>query len=235
MNNFAFKIPVEVNSKKFLISPYNTKREKDILLMSSFGIFNVNEVLRLLDVDIEIINSLSLNEKKCLLYKFRETSVGDEIEIKFKCTNCAKTSEGVLETTNFDKQSLLNDDDILKIDKEVTEENLKDFLKNDIDILELDLDEYFNLIQRVKDNQTVFNFIKSCKCLNCKTDNFFDIGDEKYIIEHLSENNLHSLYKTYNNMIMFGNMSKQDIDSMYPFERTIFIGLINKTKEDMNK
>ena len=42
-----------------------------------------------------------------------------------------------------------------------------------------------------------------------------------------------SIYRTYNDMCMFGNYNKKDIDSLYPFERTILIGLINKTREDM--
>ena len=69
----------------------------------------------------------------------------------------------------------------------------------------------------------------------CRTSNFFNIGSPKYIIEQLSDHTLMTLYKTYNNMMMFGNLTKTDIDNMYPFERTIFIGLITKTKEDMTK
>jgi hypothetical protein len=69
----------------------------------------------------------------------------------------------------------------------------------------------------------------------CRTSNFFNIGSPKYIIEQLSDHTLMTLYKTYNNMMMFGNLTKTDIDNMYPFERTIFIGLITKTKEDIAK
>lgn len=232
-----FKIPIQICDKKILIEPYKTIVEKDILIMSSFGIFEIDEVLRILNLDAEIIKSLSTNEKKVLLYKYRETSIGDEIEIKFKCKNCGTTSEGTITAADFIEDSERNDDYILKIDKEVTEENLQDFIKDEynINVLELDLDEFDQLLEKVKLNQNNFNFVKTCTCLKCRKENYFDIGDETYIIEHLSENTLMSIYKVYNNMIMFGNMSKQDIDSMYPFERTLFIGLINKTKEELAK
>ena len=230
-----FQIPVELNSKKLLIKPYTSKVEKDILIMSTFEVFDMKEVLRILELDEHLINSLSENEMKVLLYKYRESSLGDEIQIKFKCKECNKQNESSIITSDFIVYSKRNDEDILKIDKEVTEENLKDFLLSNINIEDLDIDEYENLIIRVKENQNNFNFVKECKCMFCRTSNFFNIGSPKYIIEQLSDHTLMTLYKTYNNMMMFGNLTKTDIDNMYPFERTIFIGLITKTKEDMTK
>jgi hypothetical protein len=91
------------------------------------------------------------------------------------------------------------------------------------------------LMQKVKDNQVKYDFVKNCACIKCKSYNTFYIGDIKYILESLSEDTLMSMYRTYNDMCMFGNYNKKDIDSLYPFERTIMIGLINKTREDMKK
>lgn len=230
-----FQIPIEINSKNFLIKPYTSSIEKDILIMSSFGIFDLDEVLRILDLDENIIKSLSQNEKKVMLYKYREVSLGDEIEIKYNCKHCNKTNETALIASDFVVKSKLNDPDILKIDKEVNEHNIADFLTSNVDLMELDIDEYEALIERVKDNQCKFNFIKSRHCMYCKGENLFDIGSEKYIIEQLSDHSLMTIYKTYNNMMVFGNISKADIDEMYPFERAIFIGLLNSTKEEIGK
>lgn len=230
-----FQIPIEINSKNFLIKPYTSSIEKDILIMSSFGIFDLDEVLRILDLDENIIKSLSQNEKKVMLYKYREVSLGDEIEIKYNCKHCNKTNETALIASDFVVKSKLNDPDILKIDKEVNEHNIADFLTSNVDLMELDIDEYEALIERVKDNQCKFNFIKSRHCMYCKGENLFDIGSEKYIIEQLSDHSLMTIYKMYNNMMVFGNISKADIDEMYPFERAIFIGLLNSTKEEIGK
>ena len=56
-----------------------------------------------------------------------------------------------------------------------------------------------------------------------------------YIIEIMSDDTLMSLYKSYNFLIYFGHHTKEGVDSMYPFERSIFIGLLNKTKEDLEE
>lgn len=230
-----FQIPIEINGKNFLIKPYTSNIEKDILIMSSFGIFDLDEVLRILDLDENIIKSLSQNEKKVMLYKYREVSLGDEIEIKYNCKHCNKTNVTSLIASDFVIESKLNDADVLKIDKEVTENNLNDFLTSNVDLMELDIDEYEELITRIKNNQSKFDFIKSRNCVFCKCENLFDIGSEKYIIEQLSDHSLMTIYKTYKNMMMFGNISKSDIDEMYPFERAIFIGLISETKEGISK
>jgi hypothetical protein len=51
----------------------------------------------------------------------------------------------------------------------------------------------------------------------------------------MSEDSLMSIYQTYNDLTFFGKYTKQDIDTLYPFERTILISLLNKTREDMTK
>lgn len=231
-----YKYPVDINGKRILIEPYNTEKEKDLLIMSSFEIYNLDEILRVLGIKKKIRESLSENEKKVLLYKFREISVGDEINVKFKCKDCRYPNEvGLLCTDLIEKPEYI-DPNIKMIDKELTDDNISDFVNMSIeDIDNLDLDEYEKLMQRIKNNQVTFNFVKQSKCLKCGTSNSFYIGDIKYIIESLSEDTLMSIYRTYNDMCMFGNYNKKDIDSLYPFERTILIGLINKTREDMKK
>ena len=230
-----YKCPVEINGKKLLIHPYDTEKEKDLLIMSSFEIYNIDEILRVLGLEYSELEKLTENEKKVLLYKFREISVGDEINVKFKCTYCKAPNETSISCTDLIQNNHL-DPDIKILDAEVTDDNIKEFLYIEQDEIDnLDLDEYEKLLDRIKRNQVKYNFVKKCSCLKCKSENSFYIGDIKYIIESLSEDTLMSMYRTYNDMCMFGNYNKRDIDSLYPFERTILIGLINKTREDMKK
>lgn len=231
-----YKFPVDINGKKILINPYDTQREKDLLIMSSFSIYDMDEILRVLGVKKKIRNNLSENEKKVLLYKFREISVGDEINIKFKCTECKSPNESMITCSDLIELPENFDSTIKILDGEVTDDNIHEFVnltKEEID--NLDIDEYEQLILKVKNNQVKYNFVKSCPCIKCKKPNIVYIGDVKYILESLSEDTLMSIYRTYNDMCMFGNYNKKDIDSLYPFERTILIGLINKTREDMKK
>ena len=230
-----YKYPVEINGKKLLIHPYDTEKEKDLLIMSSFEIYDIDEILRVLGLEYSELEKLTENEKKVLLYKFREISVGDEINVKFKCTYCKAPNETSISCTDLIQNNHL-DPDIKILDAEVTDDNIKEFLYIEQDEIDnLDLDEYEKLLDRIKRNQVKYNFVKKCTCMKCKQENSFYIGDIKYIIESLSEDTLMSIYRTYNDMCMFGNYNKRDIDSLYPFERTILIGLINKTREDMKK
>ena len=226
---------VSLYNKNIKIKAYTTGIEKDLLIMSSFENYNIDFVLEVLGLDYETIEQLSENEKKVVLYKYREISVGDELNIKFKCIECNQQNESSIEIGNFLIPPERNDEDILKIDKVITDDNLSDFLLNKIDVDELDIDEFEELKERARKNQKEFNFIKKCSCIKCKKENNFDVGDIKYIIESLSEDTLISMYRTYNDMTFFGKYTKQDVDSLYPFERTILIGLLNKTREDIKQ
>lgn len=225
------KIAFNIGSKTFLIEPYRTYQEKDILLLSSFEVDDIERVLDVLNFKTEY--ELTEQEKKVILYKHREISIGDDINIKFKCKECGQGNEAVITASNFITDSILHDSDVKKINKVVLDENLHEFV--DIDVDELDILDFDILKKRVQENQIQIDFIKKTKCLKCKEEHLFDIGQSKYIIEVMSEDELMSLYKTYSSMIYFGHFTKDDIDNMYPFERSVFVGLLNKLKEDLAK
>lgn len=225
------KLPFEIGTKKFLLEPYRTYQEKDILLASSFGANDFDRIFEIIGFDYK--GHLSDNEKKAILYKYREISLGDEVDVKFKCDKCGQGNVGVLDASNFVIPSKRNDDDVKKLDIPVQDSTLQRFVDFDVD--ELDIDEFEELKQRVQDNQISFDFIRKIKCMKCGTEKKFDLSSLEYIIEIMSDDTLMTLYKSYNFLIYFGHHSKKGIDSMYPFERSIFIGLLNKTKEDLNK
>lgn len=226
-------IPFKIGEKEFLIHPYTSKQEKEILLLASFEVYDFERVFDILNFTPSCgIDNLSDNEKKVLLYKFRDLSIGDEVEIKFNCGHCKHHNESVIEATNFIIPNLRDDKDIRKLNIPVTDENLQEFVI-DIDVEELDIDEFFELKQRVKDNQIDFDFIKTTRCLKCGKEKTFDMSKMSYILEIMSDDTLMTLYKSYNLLIYMGKYSKEDIDGMYPFERTIFTGLVHKLKEDL--
>ena len=49
------------------------------------------------------------------------------------------------------------------------------------------------------------------------------------------ETSLSNLYHYYNNMKYYGHYAISEIDSMLPFERDIYLGLLQKTIEENNK
>lgn len=225
------KIALNIGSRSFLIEPYRTYQEKDILLLSSFEVDDIERIFDVLNFKTEY--ELTDDEKKLILYKHREISIGDDINIKFKCKACGQGNEAIITASNFIIDSVLNDIDVKKINKEVLDENLHEFV--DIDVDELDILDFDMLKKRVQENQIEIDFVKKTECLKCKEEHLFDIGQTKYIIELMSDDELSSLYKTYSSMIYFGHFTKEDIDNMYPFERSVFVGLLNKLKEDLVK
>ena len=225
------KIPFEIGSKRFLLEPYRTHQEKDILLASSFGVNDYDRIFEILGFKTSEV--LTDDEKKAILYKYREISLGDEVDVKFKCDKCGQGGDGTLQASEFAKPGKLNDPDVKKLNIPVLDSTLRMFVDFDVD--DLDITEFESLKKRVQDNQVSFDFIRSVKCMKCGTPKKFDLSSLEYIIEIMSDDTLMTMYKSYNFLIYFGHYSKEGIDSMYPFERSIFIGLLNKTKEDLNK
>lgn len=225
------KVKYEYSGKSFDLVPYNTAVERELLLLSLLGVENpIEAALQTLGVDDEIISSLNDQEKTAMLYKFRIISIGDEIPVKYKCKECDSPNEVGLSIADITKDGD-NDPEITDLFKPVTEDNLHEFVNVDVD--ELDLDEFDELLERVKASITKFEFIRKSNCLTCKKPNYIDV--ENNVIEYMSEDTIMSLYQTYNDLTYFGKYSKLDIDSLYPFERTILIGLLNKTREEMIK
>jgi len=224
-------IPFEISGVVINLQPYNTFKEKEILLLSSHGLHDFNSVFNILGIDVP--ESLSIDEQKIVLYKLREISVGDEVDVKFVCEKCGTPNEVTLDAKDFLKVSKRNDDDIKKLNITVTDDNLSKFVEIDVD--ELDIEDYEILKQRVTDNQDVISFMKDCDCFKCRAKKTFDLGSSKYIVEIMSDDTLMTLYRSYNYLTFFGDYTKQDVDSMYPFERSIFIGLLSASKEDMAK
>jgi len=230
------KFKFKSGNKSFNIKPYNTEKEKEILLLKDLYDENsenlMDIILEIFELPNNIIESLTLKEKIALLWKYRSVSIGEEISIKYKCTSCKKPNEAQIDITNLITSNKVDDDRIIYCEKELTEDNIQDFVNVDID--ELDIDDYEELYEKIKKASINFNFKKTIKCAHCNNDNYINIGNSEFVIDFLSDDSITSLYQTYNNLIYFGKYSKIDIDSMLPFERVIFIGLLNKTREDIS-
>ena len=153
-----YQYPFQLNSKKILIKPYTTETEKDLLIMSSFEIYDMDEILRVLGLEENLIKELTVNEKKVLLYKYREISIGDEITMKFKCSHCKQTNEGIIECKIFIENEEINHK-YKQLDEIPNDENLHLFVSMTKEELEnLDLDEYENLLKDVENSQIKYNF-----------------------------------------------------------------------------
>ena len=101
--------------------------------------------------------------------------------------------------------------------------------------MKLNIMERAKGIELVKKNVTTFSMIKESKCMNCQHTHYFDVSGKDYVINSLSEDTIMSLYQTISDLVFFGKDTKIDIDSMIPFERSLFVGILNKIREELNK
>lgn len=226
------KVSYEYSGKSFDIAPYNTNQEKQILLLELLGSKDqINTALSIVGVSDDVIQSLTEKEKVAMLYKYRTVSIGDEIPLGYKCKHCQTPNEIGLDINDLVTSSNITNDKIQDQFKEVTDDNLQDFLTVDID--DLELDEYESIKNEVKTSCTQFNLIREHECIQCHKPNYINIEDD--VIKYMSEDTIMSMYQTYNDLTFFGKYTKQDIDTLIPFERTILIGLLNKTREELNK
>lgn len=226
----TLKVKVDYG-KVVYVTPFNSFQEKQILLMLSLDEEStLDDCLEILKDNIDTdYKNLTDNEKVILLYKLRGISTGESIPVQFKCKNkdCkAPNSQEIIVTDLFTKGTIEND----KFDT-LTDDNFQDYV--DLDIDELDLDEYDKLFEEIQNKKTKFNFIKQNKCHKCGTLHNFDISTPKFLIDNMSEDSLMSIYQSINNLVFFSHYNKEDVDNMLPFERTVLFGLLEKTKETL--
>jgi len=228
------KLKFKYSDRIVYLTPYNSKIERDILLYSSLSEeLTLDGCLNILKDNIQCDFELTDTEKIIILYKLRSISIGEEIPIRFVCDNCNAVNEQDINISNLVQDSNITDSLIKDSYKELTEDNFQDFINIDID--ELDIDKYDELYERTKNEITKFNLSEFKTCHKCKNSIKIDFSSIKYVIENMSEDTLISLYQCTNDLIFFSHYTRDDVENMLPFERTIFIELLNKTRENLNK
>ncbi len=223
------KVSFKYLNKEFNLEPYTSKQEKDLILLPDFA-----EKEELLDKALEVLNfnpkGLSENEKKVILYKFREISVGDKVTTKFTCPHCGQTQEQEISISNLITEPIKKSKYIKN--PLTNSNNIFDYFKN---IDDLDWCKFEELKDNLKDYIVSFNFKRKCNCIKCKEENTIDISDNDFIIHSLSELSYSGIMTTYTNLVYYGHYSKLDVDSMYPFERFILERMLEKEIEALRK
>lgn len=213
-------------------NPYTSKQEKDILLVCSTGVpEEIDLALKICGIGENDIKFLTQDEKIVALYKLREVSVGDEMPAKFVCPHCQQPTETTINITDIykepKKQSKWIKDPGLAhpVPEQCFAEGYGD----------LDYDKYLVLKNNLTDYIGAFNFDPEVRCQCCGKITNLNISDIKFVLANMSEESLTSMYKTYASLVFNGRFSLQDIDSMYPFERMIYIAQIKQLIDERNK
>lgn len=245
-------------SKSINVQQYNTKQEKDILIMllqnAKYIHYNIlDEAMLILKYDQKLIDTLTDLEKRIILLKCRELSVGDEISFNFICKKCGNVNNSIAKVDNFfvnmleDNQQ--NNSPMKKFKNIKIVESYFDINQNINDVEKyivnidgsmissefmdnLEVKEYENIYDEIKNNTMKFvtQITGYCSCGNHVPINLSD----NLVVENMSEDSITSLYRTYSDLTYYGHYTKTDIDSLIPFERIIFVGQLNAIKDKIN-
>ena len=198
------------------VKTYNTKEEKDASI-------------ELLDKDtnaIKICKKLGLNPKNSLeaeamIFKSREKSVSDVIETITTC-DCGKMNFNNIEIKDL---FFRNEDDLYQDIPIVLVKSFEEIPEYIDGFEDFDLDKSEEIENKFKhNNKIIFNPITTITCAGCnKKINI--IIDYKTII---SKFEIKNVFEQYLDITQFTNMTKTDVDTMLPFEREIFMGLIQE-------
>jgi hypothetical protein len=200
------------------VEGYTTLQEKN----ASIELLNIKS-----DEDEDILKIskiLGLNpsnelEAMAFIFKAREKSVSNIIDVMITC-DCGEINmiPVDIETLFFkDKEKLHTDIKIKLI------QNFEDIVEIYPSILDLSLDDCSEIEKKfIHNNKIIFDNTISCNCRKCNAKLVTTI-DYKNII---SKFNIKNIYEQYIDLTQHTNMTKKDVDDMPPFEREIFLGLI---------
>ena len=232
------KIPFKDFGYTIKIEPYTVAQEKELLFLDTYyPEYNddiLDAALDILKLDSKIYSKLSHDEKVILLYKYREVSVDEKFAIQCVCPSCKMPIETEVSVTNIVNKAELKSEFVRDLKR--LPENEEDFQNNFlINYEDLDIDTYENIYENISKYQTTNNFIRKFKCLACSHESYINLNSNKMVISSLSESSIESIYNFYENLIFTGKWSKQDIDSLLPFERVIFSSLYNESVKKHNE
>jgi hypothetical protein len=219
---------LKYNGKVITLTPYNTLQERDILLYTS-GEYDFDALMEIVENNIKIkepytYESLSDAEKMYILLELKHASVGEVFSFIKKCDSCSENYEADVTFENVLNEGCLENYENIEL-TEAFSDDYNDYVDFEID--ELDIDVYDKLIEHIDKYKTKFNFSTSSVCTHCKAQNKI-ILTKKHLVENLSEDTLSNFYHTISSMVYHGNYTKKDIDSMLPFERSIYLSLLNE-------
>lgn len=216
-------------SKTFYLEPYTSKQEKELILIQAYSPSiteeNLDDALRICNFEGDI-SSLTLQEKILILWKYREISISENVSLKFQCPHCGTMCDNDVKITDLYIPAQEPSESVIDNYDGTGEVSLSD---------DADLNEYIQASKDIDKHIGHFDFTRPCMCVRCKKPVNVDLSKPEFVLDNMSEKSIQGIYDQYNSLVYFGHYSKLDIDSMYPFERDVLLGILQKTIEEINK
>ena len=201
------------------LSSYTTEQEKNALLVNLETPDIIKTCYTLGETPLNEVEALAL------IFKLREISVSDLIELTLTCGSCNYQYVRSVSIPDMFFQS----DDLWDIDiglfvdaSELSDDNINS----------ISIEEFDNLTTKIEENnKKIFNpEVEDC-CEKCGYESVILVKPDSII----SKFGIKNIYEQYVDISTFTNMTKSDTDGMYPFEREIFMGLIQQKEDEKGK
>lgn len=204
------------------LQPYNTEQEKNALIKAMDKHCPL-DICRILGVEPH--NNL---EAEAFIYKLREISVGDIIEVTSVCPSCKNRDANYINIPKMFFQQQLDASVSVGLFEDISE-----LPESDIEIINnMTLDEYSIIEKTIKENNNkIFNPISTSNCRKCEN----TINIKVNYKDIISKFGIKNIYEQYLDISYYTNMTKKDTDGMLPFEREIFLGLIQNKEDEKSK
>ena len=216
---YSFKIQrLRDDYEEFLesVEPYTSLQEKNATLLGA-----TDETVSAIKLakKLGISNFLNEYEAIALIFKARKKSVSEFIEYTHICKECKYSTVAAYNIDDLFFTDVLDPElpvGLFASPEEVLEED---------ELAEIEIDDYNDLEKRLyKNSIKIFNPVFTAKCKRC------GLEEKKTFMakDIISGYDIKSIYEQYCDISYYSSMTKQDVDSMFPFERDIFIGLLQK-------
>ena len=222
--------------REFIISPYNTTVERNMLLAASYDNVELDDLMLIvrdfIDGDIKNLNE---DEKKLLLYKLRTISVGEEIAMRFKCS-CEHVNEYHVPIPVIESKEVNMFYEPMSLELKNMVGTFEEIDKHvSVNLDDCDLDELGDLEEFILDNMIHTDLKIKSACEKCGSSHLVDFGDIDFLKNAMSEDTLTGIYQEINDLVYYSHYNKQDVDNMLPFERLILFELLKSTIKESNQ
>ena len=194
---------------------YNTAQEKNAMVKA------IDSESTPIDIAKELgLNPTNESEAVAMIFQARKKSVGEHIEVVSDCDCGFKNINQVLIDDLFFKNMEDIDKSVnIKLYDDITE--IEDFDDNEL--------ENINKIEKIimNNNNLIFSNIINITCKRCGNNYKIKINYKDIISKFTVKN----IFEQYIDISTITNMTKMDIDSMIPFEREIFISIIEEKQK----
>lgn len=215
------------------LKTFNINTDRDLILYSGEENKNIDELLYIVSdyYKCNIDNDkLTEDEKYFILYKLRELSVSNEIEIITTCPHCGYKNNREISTNNILKPGTIDHPKL----RNIISDDDNDYI---LDLDSLELDEYDELLEYIETHKTTFNLTQNVNCFQCEKEFTVNLKNLDLLASVMSSagTNVLGFYDSITTLVFSGKFDFNGILNMYPYEKDIYIARVNTIIEKQNE